>query len=142
MRKKLLISTLILLLTISLANLCFAFDDTMNSLDNAGQAVGNVMSGIGNDVREGAENVGNMVQEGTQGVGNAITTGGNSVMNGIENMGNGNYTATRTATTVNAGYTNINPSMWIWITMAIAAISIVALVWYYASQHETKREDY
>ena len=70
-----------------------------------------------------------------------------SVENGIEgaltmdNMNTTNmqttsndYTATRTSSTTNA--TGMNTStMWVWMIVAIAAIGIVGLVWFYASQH-------
>ena len=61
-----------------------------------------------------------------------MSDGMNNVGTGIANNG---YTATRTTT---AGATNLNTmnsSIWTWIILAVAAVIIVSLVWYYASQH-------
>lgn len=45
---------------------------------------------------------------------------------------NGDYTTTRTNATGNI--MGMNTMTWTWFTLAVAAILIVALVWYYASQ--------
>ena len=46
---------------------------------------------------------------------------------------NGNYTATRTATN-QATFMGMNATAWTWLILGIAAIAIVALVWYYSMQ--------
>ena len=66
-----------------------------------------------------------------------MSDGMNNIGSGITNTNNG-YTATRTTT---AGATNLNTmnfSVWTWIILAVAAVIIVSLVWYYASQNNTE----
>ena len=46
---------------------------------------------------------------------------------------NGDYTATRTSTT-QATFMGMNATAWTWLILGIAAIAIVALVWYYSMQ--------
>ena len=46
---------------------------------------------------------------------------------------NGNYNATRTATTANT-FMGMNSTAWTWLIIGIAAIAIIALVWYYSMQ--------
>lgn len=110
---------------------------------------GNVVSNAGTDIREGAESVTGAVRSGVQNAENVVENAGNSVTSGVKNTGNaiesattGNdgYTATRTATTNNMG--GINSTMWIWVTMAVAAIAIIALVWYYGMQNNVSKNSH
>ena len=47
------------------------------------------------------------------------------------------YNATRTATETTTNNTNngLTKDMWTWIIVAIIAIVIIALIWYYASRN-------
>ena len=50
------------------------------------------------------------------------------------NMSNtGNYNAQRTSTTANDTLLGMNSTTWIWLILAIAAVAIVALVYYYSA---------
>ena len=63
------------------------------------------------------------------------------MMNGMDNTENstsenltGNYNTTRTTSEdVTATATN-NATMWMWIMLAVVAVLIIGLVWYYAAQ--------
>ena len=54
-------------------------------------------------------------------------------MNEKNNTENGNYTATRTSTN-NATFMGMNATTWTWLILGVAAIAIIALVWYYSMQ--------
>ena len=70
-------------------------------------------------------------------LGNTFTDGAARV----RDNGNDGYDATRTATARTANdntFLGMNSTTWTWFVLAIAAIAIVGLVWYYAMQ--TKNE--
>ena len=107
-----------------------AGDEAKDSLDKAGGTVRNIVDNDGNVVRDG---VGNM-ENGMESLGNTFSAGASRTSS---NMGNANnYTTTRTATNGNT-FAGMNANTWIWFVMAIAAVAIVALVWYYAMQNDT-----
>ena len=55
---------------------------------------------------------------------------------------NKNYTATRTSTGTEANtFMGMTATSWTWLIMGIAAIAIVALVWYYSSQMRSSNYD-
>ena len=66
-----------------------------------------------------------------QNAGNSVS---NTVTSMTNNMDNGDYTATRTSTNAegDATFMGMTATMWTWLIMGIAAIAIVALVWYYS----------
>jgi hypothetical protein len=68
--------------------------------------------------------------------GNNSTTNDNS---SVATNSTGNYTATRTST--DGSYMGMSSSTWTWIIMGIAAIAIIALVWYYSMQLTEKNYD-
>ena len=46
---------------------------------------------------------------------------------------NGDYTAQRTATTTDGTMAGMNSTTWIWLIMAVLAVAIIALVYYYSA---------
>lgn len=125
MLKKSLIILFIIFSIICISNVC---------------AASNTMA---NDVKNGVSSVTNTVVDGVEDLAKDARNGVGHVENGIEDaltMNNTSkstsqnvYTATRTAATEATG-TN-NSAMWVWVVLAIAAIVIIALVWYYGSQN-------
>lgn len=95
---------------------------TGNTLQNAGNGISNVMNNAG-------RGMGNMV--------NGIEDGMNEEDNGNNGMGmtngtnNDGYTVNRTAA---AGSTDATNNTLVWVILAVAAVAIIALVWYYATQ--------
>ena len=140
MTKKALISVILFLVIAFASTFVFAND---NTLSNAGHAITNVVTDAGTAVRNGAENLGNNLQKGAQDVTGAITNmGDNNDNNGDDrdtlfttNDNNGDYTATRTNAT-NGNFLGMNTMTWTWFILAVAAILIVALVWYYSAQND------
>ena len=128
MLKKNLIILFIFFCIICISNVCFA-------------------NNVGNSIKNGVSSVTNTVVDGTQNLARDVRNGVGNVENGIEgaltmdtNTTDGNYTATRTATTRtttdNTGLFGLDSStMWVWAIIAIAAIGIIGLVWYYGSQN-------
>lgn len=134
----------------------FAANNEMgNSMNKATNTVRNVVGGAENVVEDTATSIGN----GVRNLGNTFTDGAARVTNdgtvnnndmNNDNMNNNNndnnntgYTATRTATgTTGTGtFLGMSPNLWTWFVLAIAAIAIVGLVWYYAMQNKIEYND-
>ena len=97
-----------------------------------------------NKTEESMHNVGSAVENTTQNITAGITNIGNNSKNnnnGIMGMSTNNddgYTATRTSTasaTTNSGLSSI---AWTWIVLAITAVVIISLIWYYANQENNQ----
>jgi len=54
---------------------------------------------------------------------------------GMLDTTDGNYTATRTATT-NNNFLGMSDTAWTWLILGIVGAAIVGLVWYYGAQYE------
>ena len=68
-------------------------------------------------------------------VGNAVKdTGNNMEKDTRATTGNNTYTATRTSTDGRATFMGMNGTAWTWLILGIAAIAIIAVVWYYSMQ--------
>ena len=65
--------------------------------------------------------------------------GANNIGNAMMNNNN-DYTATRTSATDNT-FMGMNSTAWTWLILGIAAIAIVALVWYYSMQIRSSNYD-
>lgn len=131
MLKKNLIILFIVFCIICISNVCFA--------NNTGNTIKNGVSSVTNTVVDGTQNLARDVRNGVgsleNGIEGALTMDTNNNMNS-----NDNYTATRTATTRatadNTGLFGLDSStMWVWLIVALAAIGIIGLVWYYGSQN-------
>lgn len=167
MSKKLLIG-LILTLTVivSFSLSCYATDGNSsvvngvrNVVGGAENAIENGAKGLGNAVKDGAGAIGNTVQGAANGAGqeiqNSANKTGESMQNGMNkiedgmngnndnnnnnNNDNDNYTVTRTS--ADNTIMGMNSTMWTWIILGIAAIGIIAIVWYYSAQLNTNRHD-
>ena len=128
MLKKSLLILFIIFCILCISNICFANDMASDMKDAVNSASSTLIDGTKNlaaDVRNGVGNVEN-------GIEGALTMDNMNTAN-MQTTSN-DYTATRTSSTTNA--TGMNTStMWVWMIVAIAAIGIVGLVWFYASQH-------
>lgn len=130
--KKLVITFAVLLASFFLTSFAFANND----LQKAGEGVRNVVGDAENGIEDVANGIGGAVKEGANAIGNGtknmVDTTKNSMNNGT------NYAATRTNT--EATFAGMNATTWTWFVLAIAALAIVGLVWYYASQRNTNHE--
>ncbi len=147
MYKKLLISFSILIAMILSFTVCFANDNHM--LENAANGVRNVVGSAENAVEDAAKDVSNTSKEATNNIENGANNVENRVTDNHDNMAAttnsttaNNYTATRTATDGTAStFMGMSATAWTWLIIGIAAIAIVALVWYYAAQMRSSNYD-
>ena len=134
------------------AILSFSVSFANDMLNDAAEGVRNVVGGAENAV-EGAAN-------GVKGATNSVENKANNVMNDIRDNGDnhntakdtnnetrtttnsmtGNYTATRT-NAEGSTLMGMNATTWTWLIIGIAAIAIVALVWYYSMQMRSSNYD-
>jgi hypothetical protein len=107
----------------------FAANEVKDAMDNAGNGIQNVVDGAGNVIKD----AGNTISNGTKNVVNAVSNEANMLSTG---MTNNNYTATRTST--DATIMGMSANTWTWFVLAIVALAIIAVVWYYAAQNNTE----
>lgn len=144
MYKKLLISTIVLIFSIFSFTFCFANDatnmahDAANGVKNIVGGAENTMQNAANGVRDAAKNTTQKVEEGMNKAGNSVANTMNSNTKNNKNMNN--YNATRTSTGA-ATFMGMNGTTWTWLIMGIAAIAIIALVWYYTTQTRSSNYD-
>lgn len=140
MYKKLLIGIAILTIAIFSCSICFA----NNGLQNTAEDVRNVVGGAENTVENAVKDISNTSKNAT---GNLEKDFNNMDTHNTTNTEetattDGNYTANRTSTTANSTFMGMNATAWTWLIIGIAAIAIVALVWYYSMQvHSSNSKD-
>ena len=135
MKKKLLTVAAILVFSIFSCTLCFA-NDAGQMLQDAANGVKNAVGGAENVVENAAGGAANTAKNATQGIENGMNNAGNTMKNTTSNTRtntNTGYTATRTSTEP-ATFMGMTSTAWTWLIMGIAALAIVALVWYYGTQ--------
>lgn len=137
MHKKsiILVSVFLFILFICSGFVC-ASENVKSGISNVTNTVVDGVNHLGSDVRNGIGRVENGI-EGALNMNddkNAMNTTGNTMTDNTRN-----YTTTRT--TADAGITNNTSTMWIWLVIAIAAIVIIGLVWYYGAQNTTHHDE-
>lgn len=125
MQKKSLIVLFIIVCILCVSNVCFA-NNTMNNMKNG------VMSAT-NTVVDGVENLAADAREGVGDIENSIEGALTMDTNMVRTNTNG-YTSARTSATMTDTTTG-TATLWIWAIVAIAAIGIIGLVWFYATQN-------
>lgn len=163
MYKKLFFSFIILVAMIFSFSICFAANENDGMLKNAADGVRNVVGDAENAVENAAKDVSNTSKDVTRDMENDANNAGNNMRNDTTNnnntsgntnnnsnnttastngMNNG-YSATRTATGTDENtFMGMNATAWTWLILGIAAIAIVALVWYYGSQVNSSNNNY
>lgn len=144
MYRKLLIGTALLLAIVCSFSVCFA----NNGLQQAADGVRNVVGDAENAIEGAAQDISNASKNATGGIENTANNIGNNMKNSVDgnttNYANNtartmtgtttNYNATRTATGTENTFMGMNSTAWTWLILGIAAIAIIALVWYYSMQ--------
>lgn len=148
MNKKIFTSILIVC-TILLSTFCFAnntatlgnevsqsVNKSEDTIQNFGEGVRNVASDIGNGIENAAGNVGQGVEDMFDG-----NQDNNSQGNNSQDGNNDGYVATRTTTDGGAGMTGglMSNNAWVWLILAIVAVAIIGLTWYYTTQNNDNR---
>ena len=145
MNKKLIIGMALVLGIILSFTVCFANDELQkaadsvrnvvggaeNAVEDAARGVSNAAKDATNNVEKGANNAGNEVKNSVNKAGSNIKNAANNIGNAVTGTSN-NYTATRPS--ADNTFMGMNSTAWTWLILGIAAIAIIALVWYYSSQ--------
>lgn len=151
MKKKVLLFTLLCILC--LGSISFA-NNIGQDLQNLGNDTGKAIEGAVNNVKNGAENIGNnigsevnqsgdKVKNETNNMGmtnsmnnatNEVRNSGEKISNEARDMTDNGYTATRTSTTNDGTGLMNDRNMWVWAIIILAAVGIIAMIWYYFSQ--------
>ena len=138
---------LALFFAIIIFTVSYTFAANNNSmLGDAANVVRNAVGQTENTVENAARDVSNASKDATKDAENAGNSMTNSMTSGIHNDENNastfmgttgddsGYTATRTSTTGDATLLGMNSTAWIWLILALAAIGIIAIVYYYSTQ--------
>lgn len=139
MAKKVFIGVLVSILLSLCSSFCFAAtntdkvnlgNDVSSSIDKGVNSIGDAAKGIVNGtdraVRDTGDAIGNM--------GNRIDSNTNNGNYNNRNYNNGNYSTTRTSVDNAMSSTGMSTTTWMWVIFAIAAVIIIAAIWYYAMQ--------
>ena len=145
-RKILFISLLSLVLSICTQVVCFANNESEttslgneittsinNGMNNVRNATDDVLDGGRRVIRDGADGVSNMMDN--------MMNDNNNHHNNYDNNNynkrdyNNGYNTIRTAEETNfVNNATMSTTTWMWIIFALAAIIIIAAIWYYAMQ--------
>lgn len=139
MHKKILIGLVLALTLVFSFTFCYAESEMQKASDSAK----NFISGAENAVEGAVQDAGNMIKGATNSVKDGAEDLGNTVMNNGKNTmqstigDNDDYTATRTSG--EGTFMGMTSNTWSWLILGIAAIAIIALVWYYSIQLNNNR---
>ena len=159
MNKKIFISTLLIAILLFISTLSLATDDNNNTMLQDGvNGVRNIVGGAENVIENAVHGAAGAIKDGTQNLENGLNSAvddmnnnnnnennnnnnnntdnnnnDHNLANFTNNDNNGNYTATRTATD-DATVMGMTSTAWTWIILGVAAIAIIAVVWYYSMQ--------
>ena len=161
MNKKVFIAISILLSIIFSFSMVFANNVMQDAVDGVRNVVGgaeNAIEGAVRDMSNASKNATGQMQNTANEVTNTMTDDrnddgtnittttntenntnnsnatNNTTNTSLINNNNGGYTATRTGLTDDTTFMGMGATAWTWLILGIAAIAIVALVWYYSMQ--------
>lgn len=144
MNKKLAIVLSILIAAIFSFTVCFANDMVNDAVEGARNVVGgaeNAVENAANDVTNAAKDATNSVENKMENATNTMNTNGeHNTTNNRVTSNTSTYNATRT-NAEGSTLMGMNATMWTWLIIGIAAIAIVALVWYYSMQMRSSNYD-
>lgn len=107
----------------------FAESELKDSADKTGHTMQNVVNGAGTILKDAGEGI----KDGARNVGETVNNGARDMTRTDNNDG---YTAARTSN--NGTIMGMSGTTWTWLVLGIAALAIVALVWYYAMQNKNE----
>lgn len=143
MQKKFVTIFAIIIAIIFSFSVCFAAEDLLkdasntvkDAVNNTEDAVEGAVHNAGNTIHDSTEkakntmeNAGNKVEE----TGNNLEKDMKNTTSMVTNTNNDGYTAARTST--NGTFMGMNATAWTWLILGIAAIAIIAVVWYYSTR--------
>ena len=135
MNKKIFASIVIVLCAVFSFTICLATDNN-SGLKEATNDVRNFVGGVENTVEDAAKDVSNTSRDVTGDIENGLNNDSHKNYNNRTTSGstdnNGRYTAARTSTDNN--FMGMTSTAWTWLIVGIAAIAIIAVIWYYSMQ--------
>ena len=133
MNKKIFVSLVVAVFAIFSFSICFA-NDGNTVLNTATNDIRNFVGGVENTVENAALDVSNTSKDATGGTENKMSKGEDKMKNGIISSAGAtnNYSARRTSTENTV--MGMSSNAWTWIILGVAAIAIIAVVWYYSMQ--------
>lgn len=141
MTKKVFIGILVSILLSLCTSFCFAATNTdkVNLGNDVSSSINKGMDSVGNAVRDIAgygERTADDATGAIRNMGNDNNRTNTRNNNGTNNNGmyNGNYSTTRTSADGAAQTAGMSTTTWMWVIFAIAAVIIIAAIWYYAMQ--------
>ena len=152
-KKSLIIVSTLLFVICICAGSVFATDggtteNIKNGVTNVTDTVIDGVSRMGADMRNGISNAENSIENTFDMNNNGDANNGGTNNDGTNNDNNNDdmaltgsrdgYTTTRTTNDVTTNNTN---NMWVWLIVAVAAIVIIGLVWYYGTRNNTTHRD-
>lgn len=137
-KKSLILVFIILFVLCIFSGFVSANDDIKNGVSNAANTVVQGVNRLGSDVRDGLGNAENGIKDALK-----INNNDNNAQNTTNNNNsmartNNNYTTARTANNLT---TNNTSTLWIWLVVAVVAIVMIGLIWYYGSQNNTHHDE-
>jgi len=141
-KKSLILVSAFLLVLCVFSGFVSATDTVKNAVNGATNTVMDGVNSLGSDVRTGIGNVENGIEGAINDMGNNMennnnnndTTNQTQTNNFDTGITGTDYTATRTTADLTGNATN-TATTWVWIILAVSAVVIVGLVWYYATQN-------
>lgn len=135
-KKSLILVSVILFVLCIFSGFVSATDEVKNAVSNVTNTVIDGANHLGSDVRNGVGNMENGIEDALDFDKNGTT----DMMNDNTKAGtSSDYTATRT--TANGTNNNNASTLWVWLIVAIAAIVIIGLVWYYGTQNRPHNDE-
>ncbi len=154
MYRKVLLGAILTIAIIFSFTSCFAnnmLNEAGNMMQDAGNSIKNAMNNAGNAVEDAARNISGASQDATENITQKANNIGNELMNtdntdrndnseynaDFDNNAGTDYNATRvatTGTTENTTFMGMDANMWTWLIVGVAALAIIALIWYYTMQ--------
>lgn len=156
MHKKLFITlALITCVVMFFATNCFATDGAMHDMgESAKNMAGDVKNGISGavnniegttknvagDISNSSKNVTGSMENTMNDASNTVTEGMNNTTREInDSMNNDTYNATRTSADGTTTFMGMGATAWTWLILGIAALAIIAAVWYYSMQTNSSK---
>ena len=112
--------------------------ETENGIENAAKDISNTSKDVTSDIENKANNatsdIENKANNATSDVENRMDNDSNKnpITGTTTNSNPGDYSASRTSTATDRSILGINSTTWIWLIMAIVAIAIIAMVYYFS----------
>lgn len=142
MAKRIVITSIAIILLSLFCGTCFANEEMKTEINNLGNDVNNSLNMAGQEVRNVTDDVisGNIIgktKDKLENVQNNLEYGTENVRNRIAS--DYNTTLTDAETTMMGTDGMISNNAWIWMVIAVLAVFIVSLVWFYVAQNNERK---